>query len=290
MALVFQDTLEVTNGSGSYTLQALIGGAWVNLDTVSGPANGAMHIGPNDTPINVNINEIVPLQTVQFRWMDGNNSISNIRTITVPTLIIDGYTTGASLIDFAVVTSGSDGYTFGFHFNPTSIQALTGSPTVMQYQYTVNFWSSGNQNALDNGTKTGDYSNNTGANGAGVYELDCLYLFDNGTGFQISKLVKVGASGNILASIENYGATVNSHSNMDINLTANVIQSGVNYPIQWIASNGTTPTPLGTGNPISLTLPNDILYLLAAPQLDSTFTNDIAGDQNGIQIIKVIIY
>jgi len=187
-------------------------------------------------------------------------------------LSISSYTAGVSQIDFD--NNGGDDWSVGFKIAPVSLQIPSGV-TVESIDYGVAFWSAGTDSALSGGNSITDATFSTSGNGAGVYDLDCTYNMSDGSQFQITKLVLVDGSGNILASVEAGGTVVNSVNGLVIDISADITQVGVNYPIIWGAaiSGGFVLLPQTGANAV-LTLPPTTTILFTVLTLDSTFTND----------------
>lgn len=192
-------------------------------------------------------------------------------------LSITSYSAGVSQID--VTNNGGDDWSFDFFVAPISLQVPIGV-TVDSIDYFVAFWSGGTDSSLDNGNSITDYTFTTNSNGAGVYDLDCVYNMSDGSSFQITKLVLVDGSGTILASVEAGGVTVNSVSGLVIDISADITQIGVTYPISWGAaiSGGFVLLPQ-TGANVVLTLPIGTTNLFTVLTLDSTFTNDYTANE-----------
>jgi len=185
---------------------------------------------------------------------------------------ISSYTAGVSQIDFD--NNGGDDWSVGFKIAPVSLQIPSGV-TVESIDYDVTFWSGGVDTVLESGNTTSDQVFYENGNGAGVYDLDCMYNMSDGSQFQITKLVLVDGSGNILASVEAGGTVVNSVSGLVIDISANITQVGVSYPIEWGASiSGGFALLPETGANVVLTLPPTTTILFTVLTLDSTFTND----------------
>lgn len=198
---------------------------------------------------------------------------------------IQSYTAGTSTIDFT--NNGGDDWDIGFKITPDTVQSTA---NITGYQYGVNFWNSGVDTALSGGFKTTDFTFNTAGNGAGVYEISQLYIFDDSSTFYIYSLFKVNASGTVIAYVKMQGITVNSTSGIDINATANVSQYGVSYPLQWISFDTFPPTvfnPIGNTTTINVALPIDAIGVGCIAVLDSVFTNDIT-DNHGTAISLII--
>ena len=198
---------------------------------------------------------------------------------------IQSYTAGTSTIDFT--NNGGDDWDIAFKITPDTVQSTA---NITGYQYRVDFWNSGVHTLLSSGFKTTDFTFNTAGNGAGVYELSQLYIFDDSSTFYTYSLFKVNASGTVIAYVKMQGITVNSTSGIDINATANVSQYGVSYPLQWISFDTFPPTvfnPIGNTTTINVALPIDAIGVGCIAVLDSVFTNDIT-DNNGMAISLII--
>ena len=82
----------------------------------------------------------------------------------------------------------------------------------------------------------------------------------------------------------------NSTNGLVIDITANVIQTGVNYPIQWVSFDAFPPitsNPIGNTITINATIPIVTVGVGYQIQLDSVFTNDFTGN-NGSAISTII--
>jgi hypothetical protein len=145
-------------------------------------------------------------------------------------------------------------------------------------QYSVEYWVSGVQTNIEAGFKTTDYTLNTSSNGAGVYLIEQTYLLTIIVLFLVSSyLVKVDASGTVIAFTSANGITVNSTNGLDINATANYTEFGVNYPLQWGSYDAFPPAifnPIGNTTTINATLPIATVGVGFFPILDSIFTDD----------------
>ena len=198
---------------------------------------------------------------------------------------IQSYTSGTSTIDFT--NNGGDDWDVAFKITPDTVQSTA---NITGYQYSVYFWNNGVSASLSAGFKTTDFTLSTSGNGAGVYDIFQVFVFDDGTFFRIERLIKVDASGNIIASINLFGSTVNSTNGLVIDITANVIQTGVNYPIQWVSFDAFPPitsNPIGNTITINATIPIVTVGVGYQIQLDSVFTNDFTGN-NGSAISTII--
>lgn len=202
-----------------------------------------------------------------------------------PIYSIQSYTAGTSTIDFT--NNGGDDWDIGFKITPDTVQSTA---NITGYQYSVNFWNSGVHTPLSGGFKTTDFTFNTAGNGAGVYNIYQTYLFDDSSFFRINKLIKVDASGNIIASVSMLGATVNSANGLVIDITANVIQVGVSYPIQWISFDAFPPSSfnvLGTTTTINAPLTIDSIGLGYQTTLGSLFTDDFTDNNGSASVVTI---
>lgn len=187
---------------------------------------------------------------------------------------IQSYTAGTTTIGFT--DNGSDDFDIDFKIAPTSYQPDT--ETIDSYDWEVTFWAGGNDTGLGSGNETADSTFNVTGNGAGVYDIDITYNLSDGSTFKITKLVKVNGSGTILAIVEAGGIAVNSVSGLDIDVSADITQVGVTYPITWgVLTGGGAQVLPQTGADVVLTLPADTTKLFTVLTLDSVFTDDYSG-------------
>ena len=113
MALIFEDTLDVMNGSGLYTLQVLKDGSWHDLQTLSGSVNGSIEINNTSNSVKLDTSVLLSGSVYPFRWMDGNGATSNITTLTV---------VGTMILSVSVSTDAD-----GFPEFKLSIEVIGGS-------------------------------------------------------------------------------------------------------------------------------------------------------------------
>ena len=206
-------------------------------------------------------------------------------TVSKVTQYIDTFSSGTSTITFT--NNGGDDWDIAFKITPDTVQSTA---NIVGYQYSVEHWISGVVTVLESGFKTTDYSFNTFGYGAGVYNVFQTFVFDDSSFFRINRLVKVDASGNIIASISMQGLTVNSTNGLVIDISANVVQAGVNYPIQWASFDSFPPTSLnvlGTTTTINAQLPINTIGLGYSLILDSVFTNDFTDNNGSASAITV---
>jgi len=188
---------------------------------------------------------------------------------------IQSYTAGITEIDFT--NNGGDDWDIGFKIAPTSYHPNT--VAIDSYDWAVTFWSGGTDTALGDGNETADTTFNVSGNGAGVYDLDITYNLSDGSTFSITKLVKVDGAGAVLASIEAGGITVNSVSGLVMDISADITQVAVTYPIIWgVMTGGGAVLLPQTGANVVITLPADASKIFTVLTLDSVFTVDYSAN------------
>lgn len=263
--------IEVYGLEKGMTLSAFVGGTGTNLQDES----SALYTISGEQ------------KSLPFYFKNGTfvESVEYLNNLNIPASI-QSYSAGISQID--VTNNGGDDWSFDFFIAPISLQVPSGV-TVDSIDYAVTFWSGGTDSALDNGSSITDCTFSTNSNGAGVYDLDCTYNMSDGSQFQIAKLILVDGTGNILASVEAGGTVVNSVNGLVIDISADITQVGVNYPILWGAaiSGGAVLLP-ETGANVVLTLSPTTTILFTALTLDSTFTNDYTAG-GGLVRTKITI-
>lgn len=218
-----------------------------------------------------------------------NNGYVYNTGVSLAGLTVSSYTAGTSTIDFT--NNGGDDWDIVFKIAMTSPQLPSGC-TAPEYYANVFFYVAGGGTPKNQTLETTDKTINVAGNGAGVYHVEQFYNVFNSVPSQvgiigIQSLFKVDASGTLLAYFKCNGITVNSVSGLAINVTADVSQSE-SYPIEWYSYDSSfTPTLIGTGLTISLTLPTDCAYLIAQPVLDSVFTVDFPTQSTTISKVTI---
>ena len=198
------------------------------------------------------------------------------RMLAIVNAIIESYTAGTSTIDFT--NNGGDDWNIDFKITPDTVQSTA---NIVGYQYNITHWLGGVNTAIDSGFKTNDYSYNAVGNGAGVYQIDQTYIFDNGSFFRVNSLFKVDSSGTVLAFTSTNGITVNSTNGLDINASANYTEYGVTYPLQWGSYDAFPPIVfnlIGNTTTINATVPILTVGIGFFPILDSVFRDDFPGN------------
>lgn len=190
-----------------------------------------------------------------------------------PIYLIQSYTAGTSTIDFT--NNGGDDWNIDFKITPDTVQSTA---NIVGYQIYIEHWVAGVKNGLDTGFKTNDYSYNAVGNGAGVYLITQIYVLDDSSFFFVNSLILVDGSGTILYSIQCNGITINSVSGLNVNATANIVQTGVTYPIGWVSFTEFPPTNpltiLGSGATFNASIPFDSIGFGFSVDLGTEFTDD----------------
>jgi hypothetical protein len=145
--------------------------------------------------------------------------------VSYTTPAITGYATVEGAIGFAN-PSGGDNWRSTFAAAPTAAQSLSGA-SVVSYDRQTTFISAGVESALDSKKGLTTDSLLTFSRGAGIYALGQEFIFSDGTGCRIFRIVRVDGSGTILGDIQYNGMTIRSTSGLDIDMTAHLVQTGV---------------------------------------------------------------
>jgi hypothetical protein len=286
MPLLFNDILQASDTSGLYTLMAFVNGTWTDIHTMAGTQNGDIPVNTSINTIPVNNGLLPGGQTFQFKWMDSIGNESNIVSLEIPSdFSITAYSSGTGKIDF--INTGGDNYNISFYQDPISIYPV--GTTTVSYAVNVNFFAGGVQTPVNNNTYSADYSFAVNNLGAGVYAMQCDYSFSDNLGLTIYRLVSVDNAGNILADIQLNGITISNIHGLTATAKAEILQTGVNYPIQIFSYNKISGaiTLIGSGNPATVSVPAGAYAILMVPVLDPVF-NDSGINQlvfTGAQVI-----
>ena len=117
MALIFKDKLDVTEGSGSYTLQAYVNNSWYDVHTVTGATQGSVSIGSDVNLIPVDSSLLIAGRSYDFRWIDGAGVMSNVSNLIINGAIVMSGAVGVDASGFPQmelplkVSGGSGDYT-----------------------------------------------------------------------------------------------------------------------------------------------------------------------------------
>lgn len=181
---------------------------------------------------------------------------------------IQSYTAGLSPITFT--PDGSNGWDVGIVANPATVQLPSGQ-SIDFVNYIIIHYVGGIETINLNGNLTTDDTINTGANGAGVYEVNLSYTLLDGSYFSVAFLFVVDATNNILHSWSNNGTHVNSVSGLTMDLSADIVDA-LNMPLTWKAFNGTLNS-VGTGKDAVITLPIGTTEIGIEVTLDAVFSD-----------------
>ena len=198
---------------------------------------------------------------------------------------IQSYTSGTSTIDFT--NNGGDDWNIDFKITPDTVQSTA---NIVGYHYDVEHWISGVVTVLDSGFKTNDYSYNAVGNGAGVYQIDQTYIFDDNSIFRVTSLYKVNSIGVVVAFVSENGVSVNNTNGLIINATAHYTEYGVSYPLIWASYDNLPPSSLnvlGNTTTINANVPIDSIGIGYFHALDSVFTDDYAGNTGSVASIVI---
>lgn len=248
MPLIFTDTLQATDSTGLYTLQALIGSTWTDVHTIAGPQSGSIEIDASLNTITVDTALLPVGHTFQFRWIDSLGNQSNIITALVPFTLTDSYYV---LENISYTNGGGDSWTFTVPFTPPANDSGdTISNQVVFYDGSVNTV------IADKSGITTDRTYSFSGRGAGTYNVIINYNNSGGTHAVISQIfLMVDAAGNVIREAIFSGFTGVSLSGMDISCTANYqlinassIPAGTYYVA--ISMGSGADVQLSSGNPL----------------------------------------
>mgnify|MGYP001041869917 CR=1 FL=1 len=138
-------------------------------------------------------------------------------------------------------------------------------------------------------TIAADQTENTGANGAGVYYAAVTYNFSDGTAFVVYGYYLVDATNTILKSVIISGVTVNSVTGLVMDIEASVVQTNCSVPYIWAADKvDNTTYVLGSGDSGTFTLQPNTTKIVFLPLLedDPSFA-DYDGDPTRIQTLII---
>ena len=194
-----------------------------------------------------------------------------------PIYQIDSYTAGKSTIDFT--PDGSNGWDVGIVANPSTVQLPSGQ-SIDFVNYNIRHYVGGVETINLNGNLTANDTINTGANGAGVYEVNLSYTLLDGSYFSVNCLFVVDSTNNILHSWSNNGTHVNSVSGLVMDLSADIVDT-LNMPLTWKAYNGTLNS-VGTGKDAVITLPVGTTDIGIAVTLDAVYSDFPSPEYIGV--------
>ena len=203
-----------------------------------------------------------------------------------PISVIEGYSFGESEITF--VPDGSDGWNVTALLEPTSFTNIPDGLTVDSTHFDIDFWSSGLQTTIFDNTIATDQTENTGANGAGVYFVSVIYQFSDGTAFAVFGYYLVDATDTVLQSVVFSGVQVSNVNGLtqDLDITVTETNCSFVYNIYGVKTDNSSYL-LGTDLSATYTLQPLTQYIFIEPQFDASFTNDYDGDASVLQAIII---
>ena len=224
MPLIFNDTLQATDSTGIYTLQALVDGSWTDIHTIAGVHSGSIPVDGTLNTIPVDTTLLPVGHTFQFRWVDSIGNESNTVPVLVPFTILDYYTSNE---DITYANNGGDSWTFTVPYTPPANDPA--DILVTQIDFLNDSGSTVLVNGADN-TSTQSYTF-TG-NGPGTYEVQTIYVNSNGTHIVIAAaIVMVDGAGNVLRDLIITGFSDVSFSGMNLSCTANYQVTNANVTL-----------------------------------------------------------
>ena len=203
------------------------------------------------------------------------------------TASVRSYSFGSSVIDF--VPNGSNGWNVTALLEPTSFTNIPDGLTVDSTHFDIEFWSGGSMTTIFDNTIATDQTENTGANGAGVYYVAVTYNFSDGTSFVVYGYYLVDATNSILKSVVISGVTINSVTGLVMDIEASVVQT--NCAVDYVWAGHKTDNSLyllGTGDSGTFTLQPNTTKIVFLPLLedDPSFA-DYDGDPTRIQTLII---
>ncbi len=281
-----------TGGTGVVQLQALLNSTigWANVGSPITLANGRKTVDDN-TDIEIDTTVFDAGMTYQFRLTDvAGTPISNTVNYEIPAGSEGGnggsggntllYVSVKSSIGF--VNDTGDNWTVTFSKTPADFNTYPAT-SLAGYQAAISFYQGCTRTMLmddnhDVVTRTEDYMTTIGGHGAGVYEVICIYLTQDGRSTGIERLIKVDDSGNILVDAMAEGYTLNYALDTSISVNAVAHQNNQLCPVNWTceSSDGVVQN-IGTGAVQTFTPATGNKLLIYEPVVDSTIADDYNG-------------
>lgn len=203
------------------------------------------------------------------------------------TASIRNYSFGQSIIGF--VSDGSNGWDITALLEPTTFTNIPDGLTVDSVTFNIDFWSGGSMTTIYDNTISADQTENTGANGAGVYYVAVTYNFSDGTAFVVYGYYLVNATNTVLKSVVISGVNVSSVTGLVMDIEASVVQTNCAVPYAWIGIKlDNSFYVLGSGDSGTFTLQPSTTKIVFLPLLeDDTDFSDYDGDPTAIQTIII---
>jgi hypothetical protein len=213
MSLIFTDTLQATDSTGLYTLQALIDGTWTDIHTISGAQSGSIEVDAALHTVEVDTALLPVGQTFLFRWVDSIGNESNVSSLMVP-FTLEQYFSVVEAISIA--NNGGDNWTFTVPYTPPSNE-----PGDTLGNRIIFYSDTGETTLVDTTGIASDQSYNYSGHGAGTYVIAALYTNSLGAHFVLSQaLIMVDGAGTVLREAVFSGFTGVSMSGMNVSCTA----------------------------------------------------------------------
>lgn len=201
--------------------------------------------------------------------------------------LIQSYSFGSSTIGF--VSDGSNGWNVSALVAPTTFGNVPDALSVDSTHLDIEFWSGASMTTLHDADIVANSTENTGANGAGVYYVATTYNFSDGTSFVIYGYYLVNATNGILKSVVVGAVIVNSVAGLVMDIEASVVQTNCSVPCVWMGLKvDNSSYVLGSGDAGTFTLQTNTTKIVFLPLLedDSDFA-DYDGDPTAIQTIII---
>jgi len=203
-----------------------------------------------------------------------------------PIYVIQEYSAGISTITFT--PDGSNGWDVSVPITPTSLINVPNNLPVDICNFNIDFWSAGTSTHIFDADIIVDTTENTGANGAGVYYVTLRYVCADGTGVSFTGFYLVDATNTVLKSvvINSVGLSNVNGLNVDFDATATQVNCNYGFDIYGVRLDDSSYL-LGSSLSANYTLEPTTKYLFIQPQFDSSFTNDFDGDASLLQAIII---
>ena len=234
MGLTFIDdnTLVAKGTATTYSLLGFRDDVWQYITGIEGTDDGTTDIScvwPKVTQLS---HRFGSGETYLFKWIDGYGSVSNARSVRLPSApVLADYAMGSAEIDMDIRDDGQ--IVFSFYAGPDGYRSMS-SANVVYYSYKAALWQNGKRTMLKEDSKlTHDYDLILPHSGTGVYELQCWYTMSNGCSFAHCHLIKVDAEGRVLDRIGCNGSVADKAGDMTLIIAPDIIPGKTHYPMIW---------------------------------------------------------
>lgn len=194
-----------------------------------------------------------------------NTFYNNVAKVTE---FINRYSAGTAPITF--MPDGSNGWNIGIIAQPTTLQIPSGE-TIDSVAYEIRHFVGGTNTGTISGTLTSDDTINTGALGAGTFEISLIYHISDGSEVSPLYAFQVDATDVIIDYCKINGTIVNSVNGLYLSLSSN-IESSVFTTVTWYSfDGGPNFIQVGTGVNATITMPLGAIYVVPVITLGSGF-------------------